>query len=266
MNAYTAIAPCATMHDDICTLALEKRTSMVIVPFHRQWTSNTNDWQGLSTSMIRSVNLNVLEKAPCSIGVLVDRGTLSGTVSEWGEAFYDVGMIFVQGPDDREALSYAMRMAENHNVSLTVVRLLDVSKGWRTSMDTELDNEMMNKYMMFKAGQKRHQYMEEDVENSVEMINVIRSMDISYDLILVGRRHDNESPLFMGTEWNEHPELGFIGDMLISSDTNGEVSVLAVQQQLLGRHERAADRSMCVVMEQVCTVDIPRDLGKVWPV
>lgn len=214
--------------------------------------------------MVRSVNLNVLEKAPCSVGVLVDRGTLSGTISEYGEAFYDIGMIFIQGPDDREALAYAMRMAENPNVSLTVVRLLDISKARRTTLDTELDNEMMNRYKIFEAGRKRHVYMQEAVENSVELINVIRSMDIPYDLILVGRRHDKESPLFMGTDWNEHPELGFIGDMLISSDTNCDVSVLVVQQQSLGRHERTA--ASYVVMEQVCTVDIPRDLGKVWPV
>lgn len=219
--------------------------------------------------MIRSVNLNVLDKAPCSVGVLVDRGTLSGTVSECGECFYDIGMVFVHGADDREALAYAMRMAENPNVSLTVVRLVDATKvrSGNYSVDQELDNEILNAYEMFRAGKKRHAYLQEAVENSVEMVNAIRALDICYDLILVGRRHEQESRLFVGTEWNvENPELGFIGDMLISSDTNCDVSVLAVQQQSFGRNELVPESSMYVVMEQVCTVDIPRDLGKVWPV
>jgi hypothetical protein len=45
--------------------------------------------------------------------------------------------------------------------------------------------------------------------------------------------------MFMGlTEWNEFPELGFLGDVLASSDSQCHVSVLVVQQQVY----RAGDR------------------------
>jgi hypothetical protein len=40
------------------------------------------------------------------------------------------------------------------------------------------------------------------------------------------------------TEWNEFPELGFLGDVLASSDSQCQVSVLVVQQQVY----RAGDR------------------------
>lgn len=37
VSPYTGISPCATMHDDVCMLALEKRTSLVIIPVHKSF-------------------------------------------------------------------------------------------------------------------------------------------------------------------------------------------------------------------------------------
>lgn len=99
-------------------------------------------------------------------------------------------------------------------------------------------------------------YEEEIVSDCVGMINVIRSMEHDYDLILVGRRHDGESPLFMGlNEWNEYPELGFIGDMLASSDSSGAVAVLVVQQQTIAGDDEFHDDFRCL-MEESFSVDM----------
>lgn len=37
VNAFTAVSPPNLVHDDICTLALYKLASLIIVPFHRRW-------------------------------------------------------------------------------------------------------------------------------------------------------------------------------------------------------------------------------------
>ncbi|PQM41065.1 cation/H(+) antiporter 15-like [Prunus yedoensis var. nudiflora] len=268
MNAFTAISPYATMHDDVCTLALEKRTSMVLIPFHKQF----NDLSGagvLDNNPIRSVNRNILQNSPCSVGILLDRGTLNTNVTLSCKTSYNFGMIFVEGPDDREALAYAMRMAEHPNVSLTVVRLVD--HNMKQSVNRDLDMVVISKCKIAIAGRKQHVYKEEHVKDSVDMINVIRSnsMENLYDLILVGRRHDSNSPLFMGlTEWNEFPELGFIGDMLASSDSNCDVSVLVVQQQMLGSDRLMVSDSSFNSKEKEASfsiVDMPRD-DRVHPV
>lgn len=150
---------------------------------------------------------------------------------------YFVGVIFIEGPDDREALAYATRMGERPNVSITVIRLVtDFTDHAR------LDLVMVDKCKTFlkssissgsiSSAKKRHSYKEKAVKNSLEMINVIWSMDNhSYNMILVGRRHWSESPLFAGLmEWTECLELGSIGDVLASGYTNNQLSLLVVQQ------------------------------------
>ncbi|KAM1039812.1 hypothetical protein ACFX2I_029069 [Malus domestica] len=257
MNAFTTISPYATMHDDVCTLALEKRTSMVLIPFHKQFNS-LSCMEELS-KRIRSVNRNILRNSPCSVGILLDRGTLNTNASLSCKIVYSIGIIFVEGPDDREALAYAMRMTEHPNVSLTVVRLVDNRK---FNVHKEHDSELLSKCKIAIAGRKQHVYKEERVKDSVDMINVIRPMQNFYDLIVVGRRHDCDSPLFMGLkEWNEFPELGFIGDMLASSDSNCEVSVLVVQQQMLGNDQQMVDHNSFKSngTPSFSVVDMPRD-------
>ncbi|WRX33051.1 Cation/H+ exchanger - like 10 [Theobroma cacao] len=270
VNLFTAVSPYVTMHDEICSLALEKRVSMVIIPFHKQWSTSTEIEE--LPKPIRSVNQQILQNAPCSVGILVDRGTLTGTSSMSSKTIYSIGMIFMEGPDDREALAYVMRMGEHPNISITVTRLVDSNKKKKEAGDgggdTEQDDRIVNDFRIAHVGKKHHVYKEEFVSNSVETVEVIRSMENSYDLLLVGRRHDTESPLFMGlTEWNEFPELGFVGDMLASADSGCEVSVLVVQQQTLpGAGRRNVGISNNSMDQDSCTVvDIPRKYSRVWP-
>ncbi|XP_050245757.1 cation/H(+) antiporter 15-like [Quercus robur] len=224
VHPFTAIAPYATMHDEICNLALEKRVSMVIIPFHKHWTLHGSEE---CDKHIKAVNFKILKNVPCSVGILVDKETLSGRNSGGSKPLYSIGMIFLEGPDDREALAYAMRMAEHPNVSLTVIRLVQPNK-----KSTELDCDMIKRFRRSNIQQKHHIYKERVVKDCVEMINVIKLLENHYELILVGRQHESNSPLFMGlTLWNEYPELGYLGDMLVSSESDWEVSVLVVQQQ-----------------------------------
>lgn len=234
VNAFTAIAPYATMHDEICSLALEKRASMVIIPFHKQWKPHDNE-EYYSVNPIRSVNLKILKNAPCSVGILIDRGTLSGNIETMkSRPFYRIAVIFVEGADDREALAYAMRMADHPDVGITVIQfLIESKKKSKNLVSRELDFEIIDQFKTATMHKMRHLYREEVVSESVEVINVIRSLQNLYDLVLVGRRHASNSPVLLGLAmWNEFPELGSLGDMLASSDSNSEVSLLVVQQQI----------------------------------
>ncbi|KAK9280248.1 hypothetical protein L1049_013935 [Liquidambar formosana] len=264
VNPFTSISPYVTMHEDVCALAQEKRASLVIIPFHKQWTiSGTKELE----NTIRSVNRNILRKSPCSVGILVDRGTLqcAGTHMSTRKPLYSIGMIFLGGQDDREALAYGMRVSEHPNVRLTVVRFIDYSKRSKYSLHKDLDFDVTNEFRHAIKGNRRHVYKEEVVKDSVEMISVIKTVENSYDLILLGRRHPSELMLVVGlTAWNEFPELGFIGDLLVSSDSSCRVSVLVVQQQAFACEEVV--NSPNKFMGSSCTVlDMPLESRKFWP-
>jgi hypothetical protein len=73
------------------------------------------------------VNQRVLQTAPCSVAVLVDRG-FSCRSEEAGPSTAiakTVCIVLFGGPDDHEALELGGRMAENPAVKLTILRFLE---------------------------------------------------------------------------------------------------------------------------------------------
>ncbi|XP_045832726.1 cation/H(+) antiporter 15-like [Trifolium pratense] len=266
VKVFTTISPYETMHDEICMQVDEKRVCLLIVPFHRQWrpTGVTE-----SAQPIRALNRHLLRMAPCSVGILIERGTLCRNNPLTSVLFYSVGIVFIEGADDREALAYAMRMANHPNVRITLVRLMEPRKKNRNLMHRDPDGDLIHRFKVECIQIKRHDYREEIVRDSVEMINVIRSLDGCFDLVLVGRRHATESNLFSGlTEWNEFPELGPIGDMLVASDSTFDGSVLVIQQQKrsgVGYHDLSLDSGINTMQESITIVEVPRE-RKVWPI
>ncbi|KAF9619327.1 hypothetical protein IFM89_006514 [Coptis chinensis] len=59
------------MHEDICKLAENKTTSLIVVPIHKQET--TVGGMEVTNPTLRTVNQNVLANAPYSVGILIDR-------------------------------------------------------------------------------------------------------------------------------------------------------------------------------------------------
>ncbi|BBH02550.1 cation/hydrogen exchanger 15 [Prunus dulcis] len=112
VETLTAVSSYTSMHEDICNLADDK-----------------------------SVNKNLLENASCSVAIFVDRGLTdpSNIKNDDGHGCCRCAMLFIGGPDDREALAYAWRMASNPgpnpNISLTVVRFII---GKDASVDSDL--------------------------------------------------------------------------------------------------------------------------------
>jgi len=229
VNVFTAISPLKSMHEDICTLGLDKLTSLIVLPFHRKW--STDDFVESEDSAIRSLNCSVLELAPCSVGILIDRGHLGHSMFS-SQSSYSVAMIFLGGNDDREALIFAKRMANHSKIILTVVHLVATENEGDTHWDKLLDNKLLTDIKLNNVGSEYVIFLEVMVKDGPQTVLRVRSMVNEYDLIIVGRQHNAKSPQTSGlAEWSEFPELGIMGDLLASSDLNNRTSVFVVQQQ-----------------------------------
>ncbi|XP_022732135.1 LOW QUALITY PROTEIN: cation/H(+) antiporter 12-like [Durio zibethinus] len=243
VNAFTAISPPNLMHDDICTMALDKQTSLILLPFHRK--RSIDGSLEAEHNVIRNLNCSVLERSPCSISILVDRGALDRRISRTSlkssRSFYCICMIFFGGKDDREALTLAKRMAKDPTVNLTVIHLVaEVSRNV-LDWDMMLDAEELKNIKQREGGDGKMTYMEEVVKDGPQAALVVRSIADGYNLIIVGRRYGVESVQTSGlSEWSEFPELGIIGDLLASTDLERRSSVLVTQQQHYFNRSRTA--------------------------
>lgn len=124
VRPMTAISPFDDMHEDICSTAAEKRAAIIVLPFHKHSNPYMHDgaWEGHSAGL-RQVTQKVLLHAPCSVGILVDRG-IGITSLTSSSVKQNVAVLFYGGSDDREALAFGYRMAEHPGVKLTVFRFL----------------------------------------------------------------------------------------------------------------------------------------------
>ncbi|ESQ37525.1 hypothetical protein EUTSA_v10002941mg [Eutrema salsugineum] len=227
LTMFTAHTHENLMHDEICTLALNQITSMIIVPSGRKWTI-----EGAFESdneAIRRLNVSLLDHAPCSIGILVDRGQFSRR----GTRKYriNIGVIFIGGKDDREAVSLVKRMKMNPMVNVTVTRFIFNQETEVTNFEHILDHEVLEDLKCTEAT-NCIAYTERTMRGGPEVATTIRLLSQDYDLMVVGRDHSKAKPDFSGlTEWIELSELGVIGDLLAARDLENRVSVLVVQQQ-----------------------------------
>lgn len=249
VQPLTAISPYSTMHEDVCNVAEDKRVAFIIIPFHKQQT--VDGGMEATNPAYRTINQNVLTNAPCSVGILVDRGLSGSNRLSASQVSHHVALLFFGGPDDREALAYAWRMSEHPGISITVMRFLAGEEAAETSSDAgidrndprvltvltdsdrekQLDEDYINAFRSRISDDESVIYTEKVVNNGEETVAAIRSIDSIHDLFIVGRGQGMISPLTAGlTDWSECPELGAIGDLLASSDFAATVSVLVVQQ------------------------------------
>ncbi|URE32377.1 Sodium/hydrogen exchanger family [Musa troglodytarum] len=256
VQRVTAVSPYSTMHEDIFNIAEERHTTIIVLPFHRLQ-SVAGDFEEADPA-IRSVNMNVLAHSPCTVCILVDRG-ISGVLAQ-----HHVAVLFFGGPDDREALTYSSRMAEHPGVILTVIRFLpgeeamvppslapSCASGERAAttavaeanMERQLDEECTNLFRLRHVTNDSVTYTELVINNIEETVAAVRAMNGVHSMYVVGRGKGMESsPLLAGlTLWSEYPELGPIGDMLVSADFGTQASVLVVQQYVSGEAVVAMD-------------------------
>ncbi|KAK4486379.1 hypothetical protein RD792_009052 [Penstemon davidsonii] len=250
VNPLTAISPYSTMHEDICNVAEDKRVAFIIIPFHKQQT--VDGGMEATNPAFRTINQNVLANAPCSVGILVDRGLNGSTRLAANQIAHHIAVLFFGGADDREALAYAWRMCERPGINLTVMRFVPGDNVLETTematmrnqsgreiltvstdidREKQLDDDYINEFRSRTMNDSSVVYTEKVVNHGEETVASIRSIDAIHDLFIVGRGQGMISPVTAGlTDWSECPELGAIGDLLASSDFAATYSVLVVQQ------------------------------------
>ncbi|XP_054820219.1 cation/H(+) antiporter 19 [Prosopis cineraria] len=248
VRPMTAISALSTIHEDICTSAHHKRAAMIILPFHKHQRAD-GSMESLGHS-IRLVNQNVLTHAPCSVGILVDRGLGGTSQVQASDVSYKVILPFFGGRDDREALAYGMRMAEHPGILLTVVKFVPlpgktftfganlvavtvnkdkkVIKGADISSDYDKqeDDQAWSEFMSAQSLNQESMRCEERlVESKGGVITALKEMNKS-NLVLVGRM----PPVAPLVENSDCKELGPIGSYLASSDFSTTSSVVVIQQ------------------------------------
>ncbi|CAN6336106.1 unnamed protein product [Urochloa humidicola] len=264
VRAMTAVSALHSIHDDVAAVAEDKRVSLVVLPFrksHHHGGHGGGDGGGGGEGEElgpewRAVNRRVLREAPCSVAVLVDRGFGGGEQVSSEEVAHGVCVVFFGGPDDREALELAGRMAEHPGVQVTVVRFVDGKAGSEeqsevtlrpastknadrsytfstavvdTRKEKELDEAAVAEFRQRMGALVR--FEERVVVGNVieEVVSIGKSGE--YGLVVVGKgRLPSPMVAQLAVRAAEHPELGPIGDALASSGHGVTASVLVVQQ------------------------------------
>ncbi|KAJ1432325.1 Sodium/solute symporter superfamily [Sesbania bispinosa] len=223
-DTSSAVSSYATIHEDIYNVAEEKRASLILLHFHKELTSEGA--LEITNNAHIDINRHVLQKAPCSVGIFVDRG-----VGSWLETKLNIIMLFIGGPDDREALSIAWRMAGHSGTKLHVVRIHLLGEVMEENEDEIEDNYVNNNDSIVYSEKEVRTNTGEDIPLLLNEID-----KPGYDLYIVGQGSGSKSPIFSRLlEWCDNPELGVIGDIVASTSFGTQSSLLVVQQYMPGR-------------------------------
>ncbi|KAG4953097.1 hypothetical protein JHK87_038691 [Glycine soja] len=95
-----------------------------------------------------------------------------------------------------------------------------------------LDDEVLKSVKGYYGTIENVSYEKVSIEQPSETTAFVSDIANRHDFFIVGRRNGIKSPQTAALEsWTEFSELGVIGDLLASSDTNTNASILVVQQQ-----------------------------------
>lgn len=237
VRSLTSVSSPSDMHEDICAAAERKRVAIIVLPFHKH--QRLDGSLETTRADYRMINTKVLEHASCSVGIFVDRGLGGSSHVAASNVSYHIVVLFFGGCDDREALSYGVRMAEHPGISLTVVHLVAVDGETDaitidadvinvTADEASMDMKTLDEFRKSVAGKDSVTYEEIAVNNSGEIISTMGNYS-RCNLFLVGRRPDGEVVSALNGRI-EYPELGPVGSLLISPTFATTASVLVIQQ------------------------------------
>lgn len=228
----TSVSTLPVMHKDICHIAEEKRVAMIILPFHKQWKRENGQNVEINLGQgWRGVNEKVLANAPCSVALLVDRGfglRLDTECSE-DEQVRRVCILFLGGPDSREALELGARMADHPRTRITVIKFGQPESENRGEVfaSEERDETILAEFKQ-KWG-RTVRLVQKGISNiGKEVLAIAQSAE--YDLIVVGKGQFGRRAVLgeAGNEQVEYEELGEIGGLLALPWPQIRASVLVV--------------------------------------
>ncbi|CAN8257461.1 unnamed protein product [Cochlearia groenlandica] len=238
VECYTAVAPSKTMHEDVCALAMDKETDIIIIGIDE------------GTGAERRLCRNILNGSPCSVAILMEQGRLPDIKKKGKDGSMrriNVCTIFLGGADDRETLAIAVRMTKHPCVRINVMKLVDGENVCQLNdvRERRLDYKAIEKFRKETMNKENVCMREVEIKEASDLVKVLREQGNSYELIMVGIRHEESFQVLQGLSvWSENEELGDIGDLLVSTDLNLAASVLAVQQQLSSSSSLVDDMMM----------------------
>ncbi|KAL9230979.1 hypothetical protein vseg_006259 [Gypsophila vaccaria] len=236
IKPMTAISHFSDIHQDICASAESKRAAFIILPFHKHQKLDGS----LETTRreFKAINKKVLQKAPCSVGILVDRG-LGGSAQVTARNVSSViNVLFFGGPDDREALALGMRMSEHPGITLVLVRVVpdpEMTGGDMVAVDLSKDSKTADEDAITGVQMKLSEdgsvkYEERVVKAVSDTVNVVKEFS-KCNMILVGRSPEGMVTANLSANFkSDSPELGPVGSLLISQEVSSNASVLVIQQ------------------------------------
>lgn len=241
------------------------RAGVLLVPYHKD---QHFDGRMVCRREDRvQFNREVLERAPCTACVLADRPFRSGGATfqlpakmstTTDKLTTHVAAIFLGGPDDREALALACRLARTESVTLTLVRFLLPRSGASHDDATETrgddaavqvvvhgdaaggvvvsvadpDEACVAAFRREYVAKERAEYAERAVAGPADVVEALRGMAGAYALLVAGRGGRQPTELVAGLEgWAECKEVGPVGEILASDESLEMGSVLVVQQK-----------------------------------
>jgi len=235
---YVNVAPYKSMHDAICNLAQDKLVPFIIIPYPE---NDNVHLVGHTAASIRKMNASFQAHVPCTLGILVDKHSRLGASAN---VFFNVGIFFIGGPDDREALALGIRMSERAKTRVSLFRFVVNNREYGSKIvltkeereqeeeDMMMDEGLIDEFKSMKYGNGNVSWFEIVVEDGVEVLDAVHSLEGNYDLVMVGRRHNDGSldSEEMGTFIENAAILGILGDMLSSTEfCIGMIPVLVTQ-------------------------------------
>ncbi|XVE57989.1 hypothetical protein DITRI_Ditri04bG0133900 [Diplodiscus trichospermus] len=257
VRPMTVISSLSSMHEDICTSAERKRAAMIILPFHKH--QRVDGIFETTRTEYHWVNERVLEQAPCSVGILFDRGLGGTTHVAASNVSYSITVLFFGGHDDREALAYGARMAEHPGISLTVIRFLpspevsgeivrvDINTSFNVTEGSADERFLMEFKSKISKDDSSISYKESVIRSSTETVEVIREFS-SCNLFMVGRMPESQVTAKLNAK-SDCPEIGPLGCLLTSSEFSTPASVLVVQQYKITKQSSPSSLNSTKVAE-----------------
>ncbi|KAK3422669.1 hypothetical protein EUGRSUZ_G03095 [Eucalyptus grandis] len=230
VEPYTVNAAYKGMHEYVCRFAQEKFIPLIIIPFQ----GSHEMANALEAIALRNLRENIRDYAPCTVGTFIDKG-MHRCMGK-GLAFScKIGVVFIAGPHDREALALAIRMVGRPDVTITVHRIIfhEVDMDIQEVMDKEIDDALINEFRAKKVDiDEGNIYREVEVRDSEQVISQIGNLKDKFDLIMVGQKRRVRGLFSEETMlgWTENPELGVIGDLVASSEFCGQMTSVLVMK------------------------------------
>ncbi|KAI5071376.1 hypothetical protein GOP47_0013627 [Adiantum capillus-veneris] len=239
VELLSVVSQLADMHYDVCNVAAEKRATVIILPYS-VYQKEDGTIEYINNPGFKAVNQRVMQNAPCSVCVLVDRGPWSSTQLSDTTASHKVAVIFFGGPDDREALAFGCRLAEHPCVKVWVLRfkqkegqnqhnhVIDIEDVGDIETENKRNEESLAAVKPVAEGAEKdpwqsiyyeeHEYVEDPTEAVVSIVSTSEFL-----LVMAGRQSTR-------VQNRDNSELGVVGDALANAGGEMKASILVIQQ------------------------------------